>query len=145
MAFDSFNSLTVDQKAAIVTALRWIGLWASLDIDDSGELLPKSLERLSAAAALLKIDLNSAVIQKYDNEDADEDLLLDTIGFISFNAKAWFVVETYMMLASAGSITQRAMQVTLMYCERIGISQDAYLGNCQTGIHHYGRLRRRYV
>jgi len=32
-----------------------------------------------------------------------------------------------MMVSSEGNITPRAMQITLMYCEKIGISENMYL------------------
>jgi hypothetical protein len=59
MADELSSLLNSNQKAAIITALKWIGLWVSMDISESGDLQPKSLERLQMDAALLKFDLTS--------------------------------------------------------------------------------------
>jgi hypothetical protein len=77
-------------------------------------------------ASLLKFNLFSYLLNIYENEDGEE-IFFKTLNSIPAILKPWFVVETYMMLSSAGNITQRAMQITLMYCEKIGISEEMYL------------------
>jgi hypothetical protein len=106
--------------------LRWIGMWAGMDSSDSETLLPACAKKLEQNAALLHIGLNDKLLEIYENEE-DEEVLFKVIDSIPFILKPWFVVETYMMLSSAGNIGQRAMQITLIYCDKIGISEELYL------------------
>ena len=118
--------LTNDQKAAALTALKFIGLWASMDIADTEDLLPKFADRLNINFELLNFNPNDALLSKYENEEA-EDILFTALLSMPANTKPWFVVETYMMVAAAGDISQRAMQITLLYCEKMGIPENQYL------------------
>jgi hypothetical protein len=98
------NLLNAEQKAAILTALKWIGLWSSMDISDSEDLQPKSAERLQMNASLLKFNLFSDLFKIYENEDGEE-ILFKTLNSIPAILKPWFVVETYMMLSSQRKCT----------------------------------------
>ena len=120
------SSLTNDQKAAALTALKFIGLWASMDIADTEDLLPKFANRLNINFELLSFNPNNTLLSKYENEDS-EDILFMTLHSMPANTKPWFVVESYMMVAAAGEISQRAMQITLLYCEKMGIPEKQYL------------------
>jgi len=126
MKDDLENLLNDDQKAAILTTLKWIGLWVSMNISDSEDLQPKGAEKLKANSLLLKLSLSNSHLKKYESEDAEE-LLFTTLNSIPTIVKPWFVVETYMMVSSEGDITPRAMQIALMYCAKIGISEEMYL------------------
>lgn len=125
MNTDLANSLNDQQKAATLTALKWIGLWVSMDISDSGDLLPRSAERLRTNYQLLNFSATNTLLSKYEDDEA-EDLLFMTLNSIPTITKSWFVVETYMMISSEGGITPRAMQIALMYCEKIGVSENMY-------------------
>lgn len=118
--------LTNDQKAAALTALKFIGLWASMDIADTENLLPKFAERLDINFQLLNFNSNNQLLSKYEDEES-EDLLFATLHSMPANTKPWFVVETYMMVSAGGNITQRAMQITLLYCEKMGVPEKVYL------------------
>ncbi|WP_018612100.1 hypothetical protein [Segetibacter koreensis] len=120
------NSLSDEQKAATLTALKWIGLWVSMDISDSGDLTPSCAERLRINYQLLKFSRSSTLLSKYEDDGA-EDLLFRTLNSIPTITKPWFVVETYMMVSVEGNISPRAMQIALMYCEKIGVSEEMYL------------------
>lgn len=119
------NTFNEEQKAAVLTVLKWVGLWASMDITDTETLLPKFTNRLNTNFQLLNFNPNSKLFTKYENEESEE-VLFATLNTIPTSTKPWFVVETYMMLSANGNITQRAMQIALMYCEKIGISEEMY-------------------
>lgn len=120
------NTFNEEQKAAVLTVLKWVGLWASMDITDTETLLPKFTDKLNTNFQLLNFNRNSKLFTKYENEESEE-ALFATLNTIPTSTKPWFVVETYMMLSANGNITQRAMQIALMYCEKIGISEEMYL------------------
>lgn len=124
------TQLTAEQKAAILTALKWVGLWASMDTTDTESLLPKFADKLNANFSFLNFDHNNKLLSIYENEES-EDLLFKTLNSIPAMVKPWFVVETYMMLSAQGNITQRAMQVTLLYCDKMGIPEEKYLSIIQ--------------
>lgn len=120
------NNFNEEQKAAVLTALKWISLWESMDIADTKTLLPKFAERLKLNYQLLNFSQNSTLLTKYESEES-EDILFSALNTIPTSTKPWFVVETYMMVSANGNITPRAMQITLMYCKKIGIPEDMYL------------------
>lgn len=126
MNTDLASSLSDQQKAAALTALKWIGLWASMDVSDSDDLLPKYTERLRTNYQLLNFSPTNNLLNRYESEEA-EDLLFETLNSIPTITKPWFVVETYMMVSAEGNITPRAMQIALLYCDKIGISEQMYL------------------
>ena len=130
----------MNQKAAILTALKWIGLWVSMDISDSGDLQPKGAQKLKTNSMHLKFDLSNSLLKKFNNDDAEE-LLFATLKTIPSIIKPWFIVETYMMVSSEGNITPRAMQITLMYCEKIGISENMYLNTIKQAYIETGDYR----
>jgi hypothetical protein len=123
---NGMNNFNEEQKVAVLTVLKWIGLWASMDIADTETLLPKFDERLKLNYQLLNFNQKSTLLTKYENEES-EDILFAALNTIPTSTKPWFVVETYMMVSANGNITPRAMQITLMYCEKIGIPEDMYL------------------
>lgn len=118
--------LTDDQKAASLTVLKYIGLWASMDIKDTKDLLPEFTIKLNNSFGLLNFKSDHILLSKYENEDS-EDLLNLIISTMPDNTKPWFVVETYMMVAAAGQISERSMQIALLYCQKMGISEQEYL------------------
>ena len=117
---------TSDQKAAALTALKWIGMWTSMDVSDSESLQTQCAERLSLNFKLLGFNSYDPLLLKYEDENA-EDLLFSTLNSIPEITKPWFVVETYMMVSSLGEISPRAMQIALIYCSKIGIEEHQYL------------------
>jgi len=125
MNTDLKRSLSDQQKAAVLTVLKWIGLWASMDISDSGVLLQKCTERLRINYQMLNFDPTNKLLNKYEDEKA-ENLLFMTLNSIPPITKPWFVVETYMMVSAEGNITPRAMQIALLYCEKIGVTEEMY-------------------
>lgn len=126
MNTDLANSLSEQQKAAVLTALKWIGLWVSMDISDSDELLPKCAQKLRANFQLLSFSPTNNLLSRYEDDEA-EDLLFTTLNSIPAFTKPWFVTETYMMVSAEGNITPRAMQIALLYCEKIGVTEEMYL------------------
>ena len=123
---DLSNSLSDQQKAAALTALKWIGLWVSMDISDSDELQPKCAQRLKANYQLLNFSSTNSLLTKYEDDEA-EDILFMTLNSMPTFIKPWFVIETYMMVSAEGNITPRAMQIALLYCKKIGVSEEMYL------------------
>ncbi|GGA92356.1 hypothetical protein [Puia dinghuensis] len=120
------NLLNPDQKAAILTVLKWVGLWVAMDVCDGAELGSNSAALLNRTASFLKFDPSSRLLKIYEQEDAEE-LLFDTLNTIPDVVKPWFVVESYLMLSSEGTITERAMNIALSYFEKFGITQANYL------------------
>lgn len=142
MNTDLASLFSDEQKAAVITALKWIGLWASMDISDSDQLLPKCAQRLLTNHQLLDFNPTNNLLNKYEDEEA-ENLLFSTLNTIPTNTKPWFVVETYMMVSAEGNITPRAMQIALLYCDKIGITEEIYLETIKqaykaTGDYHEG-------
>jgi hypothetical protein len=122
---DLTSLLSEEQKAVALTALKWICQWLSMDISNSDELLPKCSQRLRTNYQLLNFDPTNILLKKYEDEEA-ESLLFSTLTSIPATTKSWFVVETYMTVSAEGEIPPRAMQVALMFCEKIGISEKIY-------------------
>jgi hypothetical protein len=112
------SSLTLIQKGAIITALKWIEQW----LNNSEEYSPSIA--LIKTAKLLDFDLNNPIQAKFDE---DEHLLTRELQTLNEFQKTWFVTEMHITASAKGEIPPNVMQVLLMIFEGMGISAEKYI------------------
>lgn len=115
---DLENSLTLMQKAAVITALQWVGQWLN-NLEPS-----EPSKRLIETAKLINFDLSDPAQSAFEEDD---NLLSIHLKTLNEYQKMWFVTELHLAASEKGEIPQSVARVVLIICEDIGISGDQYI------------------
>jgi hypothetical protein len=117
-SLDLRSSLTLMQKAAIITSLKWVGQW----LNDLEFYEPSN--RLVETVKLIGFNLSDPVQSAFEE---DENLLGIQLKDLNEYQKIWFITELHLATTEKGEIPPNVARVALMISENMEVSADRYI------------------
>lgn len=113
------DGFTKEQKSAI------IGFFVMTAKAD-GNFHPKEMESIEQSARLLGIEIDDPIHRKTAANGLD--YIVKTLMTLNQSQKEWFVVALNSLIGADGIFEQVEINSIINICERLGISEDEFIG-----------------